>query len=49
MEKNQYIQVYGKKRQEAVKGRAGCGPIIPLGSADSVLNTFPGLIEKEFV
>jgi hypothetical protein len=49
MEKIQYIQVYGKKRQEAVKGRAGCGPIILVGPADSVLNTFPGLIEKESI
>jgi hypothetical protein len=41
MKQIQYILTYGNKRQEAVNGRADCGPIIPVGFADSVNRHVP--------
>jgi hypothetical protein len=42
MKKIQYILMYVNKRQEAVKGRADCGPIIMVDPVDSVAKHVPG-------
>jgi hypothetical protein len=41
MDKTRYILLYGSKRQEAVAGRADCGPEIKVGFGDSVFNHVP--------
>jgi hypothetical protein len=41
MKQKQYILLHGSKRQEAVKGRADCGPEIQVSLADSVFKHVP--------
>jgi hypothetical protein len=41
MHKTRYILLYGKKRQEAVVGRADRGPKIKVGFGDSVFKHVP--------
>jgi hypothetical protein len=41
MGETRYILFYGNKRQEAVAGRADCGPEIKVGFGDSVFKHVP--------